>query len=38
MAGCLEPAAAQAPTTFVIEAEDFNYGGGQHKAEASNMP
>jgi len=28
----------QNPTVFVIEAEDFNYGGGQTKAAASTMP
>jgi hypothetical protein len=26
------------PNQFIIEAEDFNYGGGQTKAEASIMP
>jgi hypothetical protein len=25
-------------TAFFIEAEDFNYGGGKHKPEASQMP
>ncbi|RME94084.1 MAG: DUF1349 domain-containing protein, partial [Verrucomicrobia bacterium] len=31
-------AVVQAQTDFYIEAEDFNYGGGQHKPEASVMP
>ena len=29
---------AHAQTSFIIEAEDFNHGSGQHVASASTMP
>ncbi len=34
----LTGATLHAQTDFYIEAEDFNYGGGKHKPEASVMP
>lgn len=38
MLGWMAPSVVQAQTDFYIEAEDFNYGGGQYKPEASQMP
>ncbi|HEX7863108.1 MAG TPA: lamin tail domain-containing protein [Verrucomicrobiae bacterium] len=34
----LAPVAVRGQSTFIIEAEDFNHGGGQHVAAASTMP